>query len=153
MEIIKKRSLLVGIMLLLIPSMHCIDYEKQCDNIFLNNKTNHRLIISFCNEDHYEQQQFIIEPNEHLSVRVSAEMVKKLGSVRVVMADRKPKRKKQKKGQAQAPKAKPQVKELDYDRGADIVGLEMAMLSGELDLKWRYSNEYAAAQVPRQPQR
>jgi hypothetical protein len=152
MEIIRKRSVLIGIMLLIIPSMHCIDYEKQCDNIYLNNKTHHRLIISFCNEDHNEQQQFIIEPGEHLSVRVSAEMVKKLGSVRVVMADRK-KKQKHKKGQLKVPKAQPQVRELDYDRGAGIVGLEMAMISGELDLKWRYSNEYAAAQVPRQPQR
>lgn len=148
MEIIKKRSVLLGIMLLLIPSMHCIDYEKQCDNIFLNNKTNHRLIISFCNEDHDEQQQYRLESNEHRSVRVSAEMMKKLGSVRVTMDDRKSKKKKQKKGEPEAPQAKPQVKEIDYDRDAGIVGLEMAMISGELDLKWRYSNEYVAAQAP-----
>jgi hypothetical protein len=148
MEIMRKRSLVIGIMLLLIPSMHCIDYEKQCDNIFLNNKTNHRLIISFCNEDHWEQQQFIMEPQEHRSVRVSADMMKKpLGSVKVSMADRK-KKKKKKKGEQVAPEAKPQVKEIDYDKDASIVGLEMAMISGELDLKWRHSDEYVAAQTP-----
>jgi hypothetical protein len=168
MKIIKKSSLFLGITLLLIPSMQCIDYEKQCENLFLNNKTNHRLIVSFCNEDHDEQQQYPIEPQEHRSVRVSAEMMKKLGSVRVAMADRKQKKKKLKNAQtqesqamqegqmpevdeapqqAQAPQIQ-QVKELDYDRQASIVGLEMAMISGELDLKWRHSDEYIAAQAP-----
>jgi hypothetical protein len=148
MKMIKKSSLFLGITLLLIPSMHCIDYEKQCENLFLNNKTDHRLVISFCNEDRREQQQYIVEPQEHRSVRVSAEMIKKMGGVRVAMADPKPKKKKRKKGQEQAPQAEPQVKELDYDRGASIVGLEMAMISGELDLKWRHSDEYIAAQAP-----
>lgn len=148
MKIIKKRSIFFGIMLALIPSMHCIDYEKQCESIFLNNKTNHRLVVSFCNEDRYEQQQFPIEPQERRSVRVSIEVMEKLGIVRVAIADRKSKKKKQKKGvhveqQAQPQVTKTQVKEIDYNRAANIVGLEMSIVSGELDLRWRYKDEYA----------
>ncbi len=34
---------------------------------------------------------------------------------------------------------KEQVKTIDYERDANIVGLEMAIISGELDLQWRHS--------------
>lgn len=153
MKIIKKRNLFLGILLLLIPSMRCIDYQKQCESFFLTNKTNHRLKISFCNADHWEQQQYEMEPKEQRSVRVSAEMIKKMAMVRVSIADRKHKKKKHKKGEVQEDQANeqttmPQVKEIDYDRDASIVGLEIAMLSGELDLKWRHGDEYEALEAP-----
>lgn len=151
MKIIKKRNLFLGIVLLFLPSMRCIDYQKECENLFLSNKTNHRLKISFCNADHWEQQQYEMEPNEQRSVRVSAEMIKKMAMVRVSIVDRKHKKKKYKKGKAQGDQAReqqniPQMKEIDYDRKASIVGLEMTILQGELDLKWRHSDEYLASE-------
>lgn len=148
MEFTKNISILFGIMFLLISSIHCVDYEKQCANIFLNNKTNHRLIISFCNESNYEQQQYRLEPQEHRSVRVSASMMSKLGSIKVFTDDPKPSRKKHKKGEPVVPAEKLQMKEIDYERNGDIVGLEIAVISKELDLKWRHSDEYAPMQAP-----
>ena len=161
MKVVQSRILFVGIMVLSIPSMHCIDYEVVCKSLFLNNKTNHRLIISFCNDAGWEQQQFVIEPQEERAVRVSAQMLQKMGSVKVVFGDRKKKKKKKcKRGRAAEQETQPQkrqkvseeqevpmqaqsqIKELGYDRTEGIVGLEMAIISGDLDLKWRYSNEY-----------
>ena len=145
MKIIKKSSLFLGITVLLIPSAQGIDYEKQCEDIFLNNKTNHYLIISFCNKDHDEQQQYPLSPNEHRAVRVSAEMMKNLAMVKVTMNDPRPKKKKHQQAESEAPKKIiQQSKEIDYDRKAGIVGLEMAIISGELDLKWRHLEEYSA---------
>jgi len=141
-----KKSCLLGITFCLIPAIHGIAYETDCENLFINNKTNHDLIIRFCNEYHDEQQQFPIKANEHCSVKVNVNVMKKLNDIRVSIdtsAIKKKKHHKIFKGEAAQP-AEPKKqapKEIDYERDTGIVGLEINM-NPDLDLKWKHDEDY-----------
>lgn len=134
------RSLIVGIMACLMMGAYGIDYELQYEQLFINNKTNHNLVIRFCNEDHNEQQQYPIKAHEKRPVRVKIGVMQKLAMVSVTMKVttmiEHPKKKKKKKKIT-----KKIVKEIDYDKDAGIVGLEISM-HPELDLVWRHADEY-----------
>lgn len=121
------RSLILGIMGCLMLGAYGIDYELQYQTLFINNRTKNDLVIRFCNEYHYEQQQYPIKALEHRPVKVKIGVMQKLATVTVTMKDPQTRKK--------------IVKEIDYDKDADIIGLEITMHPG-LDLIWRHSDEY-----------
>jgi hypothetical protein len=145
MKIIVKKSLILGMMLLLTPCLQGLDYQSECENLFVNNKTNHTVMLTFCNVDHDEQQEFPIDPKEHRFVRVNAKVMKKLFLIRATIEDGKKKKKKdrsrdRKKEHRKA--EKPMMKEIDYERDTGIIGLEINM-KPDLDLMWRREEDYA----------
>ena len=132
MERYIKKVSVIGIMLLLIPSMHGIDTESDYQSLFLNNKTKHDIVVHFCNEDYQEQQQYPMKSKEHRAVRIKMGVMKKLYVVQVTMKDPKT--------------GKKIAKDIDYEKDAKIVGLEIAM-KPDLDLLWRHEEEYIVAPV------
>ena len=139
-----KISGLLGIMFGLVPSMHGIAYDLQCENLFINNKTNHYLLISFCNEDHNEQQQFPMNPKEHRFIKINIGVMKKLFMIKVTITDRKYKKKhdySKVDNQGIKVSGKNLTREIDYERNVGIVGLEINMRP-ELDLEWRHEEDY-----------
>lgn len=156
MEMSIKKGCMVGIMLVLIPCIYGVDYEADYKSLFLNNKTNHDLLLHFCNEDHVSQQQYPMKPNEHRAVRIKIGVMKKLSVVQVIMyshkkskeeckkATQKCEGKECKKAMRDCMRVKKVMKDIYYDKNAGIVGLEIS-LKPDLDLIWRHEEEYIVA--------
>jgi len=122
------RSGILGFMSCLIFGAYGIDFESEYEKLFIDNKTNHEVVVHFCNEDHKEQQQYPMRAKEHRFVNVKAGVMKKLAMVQVTMKDSQTKKK--------------ISKEIDYRQNEGIVGLEIT-LKPSLDLIWRHEEEYA----------
>jgi hypothetical protein len=125
MEVFGKNGAMIGIALSLMSSMHGDTYDADFANIFIDNNTDYEVMVRFFS-DHYEQQQYPMQPDEHRMVRLKIGVMKKLFSIKVTLKD-------------------PETGEMimgsiEYTPDTGINRLKIRIKRG-IDLSWGYENE------------